>query len=172
VKKILQNFLQLLIGIPILAVVIYLLFFSSKFGIFRQSKSLSTLDLNPAPKAYIDTLGVYNLVNDYRASHGLTKLLLDPYMCNFAKKRLKQIHTDFTHVGYKREVLKTYCQQCRDSGENLAKGQPDESSIVQDWITSPEHLANITNPQYSLTCIVVDKYGAQWFAVQEFASNF
>ena len=36
----------------------------------------------------------------------------------------------------------------RAVGENIAAGQPTEEVVMQDWIDSPGHCANIMNPTY------------------------
>lgn len=162
--------LRLIIGITFLLGLAYILFLSPQWGILQKIKFSQSL--YPPQKSYIDTLQVFNMINDYRAANGLTKLLFDPYMCDFAQKRLQQIHTNFSHAGFQAEVLKAYCTNCRSTGENLAQGQSDEKDIVQAWLLSPEHLKNIVEPDFRLTCVAIDKYKDRWYSVQEFASNF
>lgn len=38
--------------------------------------------------------------------------------------------------------------QWRAVGENIAAGQPTEEVVMQDWLGSPGHCANIMNPSY------------------------
>lgn len=58
------------------------------------------------------------------------------------------------------------CHGCRlsvSAAENIAKGQTKASEVVQDWIDSPEHYANIIDPD--LTHIGVGRQGKYWVQV-------
>lgn len=55
----------------------------------------------------------------------------------------------------------------RSCGENIAKGYPDEQSVVEGWINSPGHCKNIMNAGFTL--MGVAKSGDYW--TQVFASN-
>lgn len=122
--------------------------------------------------AQLNATKIFNLINDYRASKGLSKLSFNQGMCPFANKRLLQIHQDNSHSGFTAEVGKTFCSQCKHAGENLAGDQTNEGELVRGWINSPEHLANILQPDYTVTCVSTDIVGDRTFTVQEFASNF
>ena len=115
---------------------------------------------------------IFGLINDYRVSRGLSRLEWDENMCQFAIKRLKQIHTDHSHSGFTAEVGKTYCKQCRHAGENLAGDVWSNQELVQGWINSPTHLDDILQPDYKVTCIVTDTIGEHSFVVQEFSTNY
>jgi uncharacterized protein YkwD len=55
----------------------------------------------------------------------------------------------------------------RSCGENIAKGYPNEETVVQGWINSAGHCKNIMNPGFTLMGIA--KSGDYW--TQVFASN-
>lgn len=120
----------------------------------------------------LDAVKVFNLINDYRAAHGLSRLAWDQDMCPFALKRLQQIHTDHSHSEFNAEVGKTYCRQCHHAGENLAGDVWTNEELVQGWIHSPSHLDDLMQPDFAVTCVAVDTVGPHSFAVQEFASNY
>lgn len=48
-------------------------------------------------------------------------------------------------------------------GENLAQGYPTEQSVMEEWLKSPEHCANIMNPNYSFMGTATA--GAYWTQV-------
>ena len=56
----------------------------------------------------------------------------------------------------------------RGWGENIAQGQPDPTSVMADWMSSPGHRANILNPAYSSLGVGVHiGPGGPWW-VQDF----
>ncbi len=177
------------VGAGIVILMIYVLFFSPQYGIFGKKKDLIVANLpiitfsdtptptitftpTPLPPPQLDVMKIFNLINDYRVSKGLGTLSFDQNMCPFANKRLQQIHTDHTHSGFDAEVGKTFCAQCHHAGENLAGDQWSEEQLVQGWIHSPDHLANIVQPDYTVTCVATDTVGYHTYSVQEFSSNF
>jgi uncharacterized protein YkwD len=131
----------------------------------------------PTPVHVLDPYKIYDLVNDYRSSKGLSKLLFNPAMCSFAEERLKQIHTDWSHKGYEEAVNNNlYCVNHGTSGlwcgENLGKDFYTENDQLYAWLASPEHLANIVKPEFKQTCVATDLVNGSAYVVQEFASNF
>ena len=129
-----------------------------------------TLTPTDAPVPHLDPYKIYNLINDYRDSKGLSKLFWDPSMCDYTKMRLTQIHTDWSHRGY---LVKypPYQNQNDYAGENLAKDQDTEQEVISEWLNSQEHLANIEKAVYDRTCIATDTVGNETYTVQEFVSN-
>lgn len=112
---------------------------------------------------------IFNLINDYRVSQGVQKLIYDSSICSFTQKRLHQIHKDFSHTGFSPEVYSSY--QFHKAGENIIFGNYyTEQPLVKAWINSPEHRENIVNPTYTRTCVATDTYQYQQYAVQEFAN--
>lgn len=138
--------------------------------LFAESPSPT---LTPTPTStQLNAMTIFNLINDYRVSQGLSRLQWDNDMCLFANKRLLQLPNDHSHSGFNAEIGKTYCSQCRHAGENLAGDQWSEQQLVEGWIRSPEHLANIMQPDYTVTCVATDTIEDHTYSVQEFSSNF
>lgn len=159
----------------ILLIVLAAGIFSVGAGIaMLQTKKTFVKKIIPTPTElpHLDAYKIYDLINDYRASKGLNKLLFDPSMCDFTSKRLTEIHSNFSHKGYKANPFPY--GKANSTGENLIQGYTTDQSIVTAWVASPEHLANIVNPQFTRTCIQVDATPMGVFqslsAVQEFAS--
>jgi uncharacterized protein YkwD len=143
----------------------------------NASEHASILPSPPYSPVYLDQYKVYDLVNDFRASKGLNKLVFNPSMCSYAQKRLAQIHLDWSHNGYQADVKnKLYCVPQGNiglwCGENLGRGYSTEQELISAWIASPEHLVNVVNPHYTETCLVSDKDATFNYVVQEFSSNY
>ncbi len=71
------------------------------------------------------------------------------------------------------ELVKTFGYDYIVTGENLILGNfKDETEIVQDWMNSPGHRANILNNRYSEIGVAITKgtYKGEtvWIGVQEF----
>lgn len=118
----------------------------------------------------LDSMKIYNLVNDYRASQGLNKLVFDPRICDFSIKRLSQIHSNFSHDNFKPDIWSDI--SANNVGENLAQGQLTEQSLLNEWINSPTHLDILTRNEYTNTCVVTDIHNNMTYTVQNFSSNF
>ena len=175
-KKIAKVLLYAIVA-PMLAfgIVAVYIWATTAFEANGTAVPLPTLVPMPTPHPF-DALTLLSLINDYRESQGLSRLLYDDRLCPFAKKRLSQVHSDWSHSGYRAEVLKTYCIHCTWSGENLGKGYLSEQEELDAWLASPEHKENIEKAAYTNTCIVSDvanDNGAPSnFTVQEFSSAF
>ena len=99
-----------------------------------------------------------SLVNDWRIKNGLQAFTKDADLCAYADKRSVEIQTDFSHTKF----LSSPCnvKQC---GENLAKGLSTENVVLQDWVNSPEHLANLKYSYSSMCISCKGNYCAQEF---------
>lgn len=118
----------------------------------------------------LDSMKIYNLINDYRISKGLNKLVFDPSMCDYTKKRLTEIHSDFSHAGFIQVRPPYFFSPNVSIGENLSRGSTSDQETVDTWIKSPTHLENIVKPVYTRTCISTDNNVNETYVVQEFAS--
>lgn len=96
---------------------------------------------------------VLQLVNVERSKAGLSKLTMDTTLSAAAQKRAVEIETSFSHTrpnGTKfSTVLAEYGISYRTSGENLAYGQRSPEEVVNGWMNSPGHRANILNGNFN-----------------------
>ncbi len=72
-------------------------------------------------------------------------------------------HNSPTH-GSPFDMMKEYGITYQSAGENIAKGQTTPTQVMNDWMNSPGHKANILNK--SFTKIGIAFYNNEW--VQEF----
>lgn len=113
---------------------------------------------------------VVKLVNQIRAEAGLKPLTVHTNLTKMAKIKAVEMYNRnyFNHTspvyGSPFEMMDAFDITYRYAGENIAKGQWSAKEVVQDWMDSPGHRANILNKHYNL--IGVGYYNGYW--VQEF----
>ncbi|MFA9377837.1 MAG: CAP domain-containing protein [Lachnotalea sp.] len=95
---------------------------------------------------------VVDLVNVERAKEGLTALTIDQNVVNAAMVRANEIQTKFEHVRPNGSPFVTALKEngvsYRGAGENIAWGQNTPKEVVNAWMNSPGHRANIMNPNF------------------------
>lgn len=111
----------------------------------------STTDNNVQVSGYYDNnmaQEVFNLTNQERANNGLPAYSWDSNMASYSDRRAKEIVTDYSHnsAGGNWSV-----------GENIAEGETSASEVVNDWMNSAGHKANIlsdVSTKTSVSCYV------------------
>lgn len=98
---------------------------------------------------------VINLVNVERAKAGLPALKYDWELARVAKHKSQDMsnrgyfsHTSPTY-GSPFTMMKNYGINYKSAGENIAKGQRSAQQVVNDWMNSPGHRANILNKDFT-----------------------
>lgn len=83
-------------------------------------------------------------INKYRASRGLSSVQTSSETCNFAATRAGEIVSDFSHAGFQKRVDSKTLPYSSWTGitENLAMNS-DYTKVVNAWINSPTHAANM-----------------------------
>ena len=121
---------------------------------------------------------VLELVNIERANAGVAPLVLDEALCNAANMRAIEMDRtgEFSHTrpgGRECFTVVDYCNigymMC---GENIAAGQPTPEEVMNSWLGSAGHKANILSPEYTKMGLGYSTggggaYGHYW--AQEFA---
>ena len=97
---------------------------------------------------------VLQLMNAYRAMHGLDPFTLDPRLTKVADARMD----DMEEQGYWDHhapdgsspfvLFSRFGYEYRAAGENLAKGFETAEVLVSAWMESPGHRANILGANY------------------------
>ena len=96
---------------------------------------------------------VVDLVNAERAKVGLSALSIMPQAEAAAQVRATEIISSFSHT----RPNGTSCFTALDeqgakymaSGENIAAGQATPADVMNSWMNSPGHKANILNPKFT-----------------------
>lgn len=113
---------------------------------------------------------VLDLVNKERSKVGLNSLSMNSKLSNMAMVKAKDMydnnyfdHNSPTH-GSPFDMMKKFGITYTTAGENIAKGQGSPTQVMNDWMNSPGHKANIL--KNSFTQIGIAYYNGEW--VQEF----
>lgn len=98
---------------------------------------------------------VVELTNQYRAQNGLAPLKLDTELSKVAKDKSLDMQKNgyFSHTsptyGSPFDMMRNYGIQYRTAGENIAMGQRSPEEVVQAWMNSEGHRANILNANFT-----------------------
>lgn len=98
---------------------------------------------------------VIELTNRYRAQYGLSPLTADKRLCELARMKSQDMHDKryFDHnsptYGSPFDMMKRYGVSYRTAGENIAMGYRTAQSVVEGWMNSPGHRANILNGSFT-----------------------
>ncbi len=132
-----------------------------------------------SPKSYLTVEGVVKYTNTHRAENGLSPLTVNSKLNQsalikandmFARQYFEHDSPDGVGVdGLAKEVGYAYIV----IGENLALGNfENDQELVQGWMDSPGHRANILNTKYQEIGVAVVRGTYQgkstWMAVQHF----
>ncbi len=120
---------------------------------------------------------VVDLVNVERAKAGLKPLEAKQDLTSVAQLKAEDMYNSkyFSHTspnyGSPFDMMRKYGISYRAAGENIAMGQRTAAQVVQDWMNSPGHRANILNTNYTEIGVgVYQSYnGNGYIWVQEFA---
>lgn len=110
---------------------------------------------------------VVRLVNIEREKNGLSALKSDNSRLNKAADiRAEEILTVFSHTRPSGadcfSALIEYGVKYRAAGENIAYGYRTPEEVVEGWLNSPGHRANILNPSFTHIGVGYNKNGSGW----------
>lgn len=95
---------------------------------------------------------VVKLVNEERAKAGLSALTMDADITAAANVRAKEIKELFSHTRPDGSSFSTVLKEqgviFRGSGENIAWGQTSPEQVMNGWMNSDGHRANILNKNF------------------------
>ena len=131
-----------------------------------------------APAA--NSLGAYEnqvvtLVNQERAKAGLAPLKINTKLAGVAERKAEDLRDKnyFAHnsptYGSPFDMMKQFGITYTSAGENIAKGQKTPAEVMNGWMNSPGHKANIMNANYTEIGVgyVTDSNGTTYW-VQHF----
>ncbi|NLP29582.1 MAG: hypothetical protein GX363_00440 [Clostridiales bacterium] len=98
---------------------------------------------------------VVDLVNKERAAQGLSPLKYNAELSKVARVKAEDMrdknyfsHTSPTY-GSPFDMMKSFGIKYRAAGENIAKGYRTPESVMDGWMNSPGHKANIMSPDFT-----------------------
>ena len=98
---------------------------------------------------------VVDLINDIRRTEGLRELSIDPELSRVARIKAQEMHDKhyFDHnspaYGTPFEMMRAFGIRYRVAGENIAVGFRTPQAVVEGWMNSDGHRANILNPEFT-----------------------
>lgn len=111
---------------------------------------------------------VIQLTNEERAKNGLAPLQIEEALSKVARDKSKdmQMNNYFDHhspvYGSPFDMMRSYGIQYTSAGENIAKGQRTPEEVVNAWMNSPGHRANILNSDYTHIGVGYVEQGNYW----------
>lgn len=115
---------------------------------------------------------VLDLVNRERAANGLSALKLDDTLSRYAAVKSQDMHDNgyFSHTsptyGTPFDMMKSFGITYNYAGENIAMGYATPEAVVNAWMNSAGHRANILSSNFTTLGVgyVADGgYWTQWF---------
>lgn len=136
--------------------------------------------LRDAPQSTLTQAGVINWTNSQRANFGLSTLRQSPKLNEAARLKVSDMFARqyFDHVsptgGDISNLAHAVSYEYLNIGENLALGNyENDQAVVQAWMDSPGHRANILNTKFTEIGVAVLRGQFEgkttWLAVQVFA---
>lgn len=114
---------------------------------------------------------VLKLVNQEREKNGLQPLTLSNELTKIANTKAQDMATKhyFSHtsptLGTPFEMLQNYGVKYSHAGENIASGQKSAAQVMNDWMNSSGHRANILSKDYTQLGVgyaTGGEYGTYW----------
>lgn len=115
---------------------------------------------------------VVSLTNDERVSRGLEPLKVDAELSIVARDKSDDMRSGryFAHnsptYGSPFDMMESYGITYQTAGENIARGQRSPEEVVNGWMNSEGHRANILNPNFTHIGVGYIDQGNYW--TQEF----
>ena len=119
----------------------------------------SAISANGYPEIVISGTNNYNYakevlskVNEQRAANGLAGYIIDKELTENAMQRAAELSVCFDHVRPNGEIC--FSINNKVYGENIAAGQTNPSSVMNTWMNSSGHKANILNSSWKSFSLV------------------
>ena len=128
----------------------------------------------PGQSADAYAVEVVRLVNEERAKQGLSALRMDAGVTAAAQVRAREIVSTFSHTRPDGRKCFTALDEAgvryRGAGENIAYGQSSPAAVVNAWMNSPGHRANILNANFTTIGVGHHTAGSTHYWTQFFTS--
>lgn len=124
-------------------------------------------ELNGSPETQAAAKAAFDQINTLRAARGLKAYKWNSGLEQAASVRAIEASQVWAHTRPNGTEYWTV-NEAIVYGENLAKGYFNGDSVVQGWVNSPTHLANILDGEFRTAGISVHMVGDQWYWANEF----
>lgn len=118
---------------------------------------------------------VLALLNEERVKEGLSELKMNDKAVEAAEIRATEIVSKFNHTRPNGTDALTSLEECQVTytvaGENIAAGQGNPEAVMDNWMSSSGHQANILNSDFSeigIACFVDPNNSYKYYWVQLF----
>ena len=111
---------------------------------------------------------VVRLVNEIRKQNGLAELTYDWQLSRVARIKSEDMRDNkyFSHTsptyGSPFQMMKSFGITYRSAGENIARGQTTPQKVVDAWMNSSGHRANILNSSFTHIGVGYAENGRYW----------
>lgn len=126
------------------------------------------------PSTNSDVQAVLDLVNKERKANGLGTVVLSDELCKVADIRAKEIVRSFSHTRPNGTSCFTAFKEngvtYRYTGENIAYGQRTAEIVMNGWMNSSGHRANILNKNFGKIGIACYNFNGVKYWVQLFTN--
>ncbi len=110
---------------------------------------------------------VLSKVNQIRVANGLNALRYDAALEGTSNVRASEITTKFSHTRPDGSDWYTVNENLM-YGENLAEGYKTADEVVNAWMASPDHKANILKPDFTTMSVSMTTKNGRTYWAQEF----
>ena len=112
---------------------------------------------------------VLKIVNNERSANGLASLTMDTELLNAAMDRAMETGIYYSHTRPDGSTCFTICNKI--NGENIAVNYLTSESVMNGWMNSSGHRANILNSKYKSIGIGCFKVDSGYYWVQSFSNK-
>ena len=142
------------------------------YGSTAKTITVNVTDSDSPAAAVSMTDQVIELVNKERAKAGLSALSADDTLSEVADVRANELITKFDHTRPDGTKCFTAFDEAGTSystaAENIAWGQKSAEAVMESWMNSPGHKANILNGNLTKIGVGCVKYNGRYYWVQVF----
>ena len=137
-------------------------------GQTQQQTQQQTRQTTPTTNISQYAQQVIDLTNKERARAGLPALRADAQLSSVAQKKSEDMRKNnyFSHTsptyGSPFDMMRDFGVSYRTAGENIAKGQRTPQEVVNAWMNSAGHRANILNRNFTHIGVGFDGNGNYW----------
>ena len=120
---------------------------------------------------YSNSFEVLKIMNKKRAAKKLPPLKMDKGLLKAGMQRGAELTLYFNHTRPNGEGCFSVFPQDYTMGENIAAGQGSPSDVMEAWMNSPGHRANIMNPDFEAVGVGAVSLNGEQYWVQCFGGE-